>query len=129
MKQVADPSKVYKSTSSNLQAFSFNSVAGEGKYSAAANCKAVLERYAGSEGVTSEGQRAKRESQRGIKNRYWHVRELEEKLSDVKCATIKDFSDTCTFSDMYHYYTCKELGPSKAAMRRFPCNFVKPMMR
>ena len=100
MKQVADPNKVYKFTTSNLQeAFSFNNVAGEGKYSAAANCKAVLERYAGNEGVKSEGKRAKRakrERQRGIKNRYWHVREMEEKLSDVKCATIKDFSDTCT---------------------------------
>ena len=23
---------------------------------------------------------------------------------------------------MYHYYTCPELGPDKAALRRFPCN-------
>ena len=62
MKQVADPNKVYKFTTSNLQeAFSFNNVAGEGKYRAAANCKAILERYAGSEGAKSEGKRTKRE--------------------------------------------------------------------
>ena len=71
MKQVADANKVYMSSSSNLQVFSFfNNVAGEGKYSAAANCKAVLVRYACSEGVTLEGKRANRESQRDIKNRY-----------------------------------------------------------
>ena len=51
-----------------------------------------------------------------------HVRKLEDKLSDVKCQTIKDFSDTSTFSDMYHYYTCKELGPMRAAIRRLACN-------
>ena len=50
------------------------------------------------------------------------MRGLREELSDVKCATIKNFSKTCNFSDMYHYHTCHELGPSTAALRRFPCN-------
>ena len=60
MKQVADPEKVFKSSSSTLQTFSYNNVPGEMKHSAAENCKAVLERC-GSEGVKSEGKRVKRE--------------------------------------------------------------------
>ena len=119
MKEIAKPEEVYKSSSSKLQAFSFNNVPGQERYSAAKNSKAVLERN-GSEGVKSEGKRDKREGSRGIKNRYWHLR--EEDLVQVKCATIKDFSKTCNFSDIYHYYTCRELGPNKAALRRFPCN-------
>ena len=106
-----------------LQSFSYNNVAGEEKYSAAMNCKNVLERISNDgEGVKSEGKRAKRESERGINKRYWHVRELEHPLSNVKCETIEDFSDTCVFSDMYHYYTCPELGVRKAAVRRLACN-------
>ena len=35
-----------------------------------------------------------RERHRDIKNRYWHVRDVEEKLSDAKCVTITNFSDT-----------------------------------
>ena len=105
MKQVADPKKACNSSSSNLQAFSYNNVAGEGKCSADVSCKAVLERHSGNEGVKSEDKSAKRERQRGIKNSYWHVRELKENLSDVKCSTITKFSDTCTFRCMCHYYT------------------------
>ena len=121
MKTVHDPDKVFATKSKLLQAFSVNNVKGEKQYSAAANCKHVLERN-GAEGVKSEGKRAKRERERGINKRLWHVRGLREELSDVKCATIKNFSKTCNFSDMYHYHTCYELGPSTAALRRFPCN-------
>ena len=74
-----------------------------------------MERH-GSEGVKSEGKRAKRETGRGINKRFWHVKKLEEELSQVRCQTIKDFSD------VYHYYTCKELGPMRAAIRRLACN-------
>ena len=51
------------------------------------------------------------------------MRDLTEELSGVKCKTIKDFSDdSCKFSDICHCHTCPQLGPNKAAMRRFPCN-------
>ena len=114
MKQLANPDKVSKSSSSALQSLSHNDVAGEEKHSAAENCKNVLERIScGGEGVKSEGKRAKRESDRGINKRHWHVRELEQKLSNVKCETIECFSDTCLFSDMCHHCTCPELGVRK----------------
>jgi len=103
-----------------MKAHSFSSVAGD-SYSAAEDCKRVLENE-GSEGVKSEGKRAKRESERGISNRYWHVRKIEDKLNNVRCETIKNFSKTCTFMDMYHYYTCPELKIGFAALRRHPCN-------
>ena len=95
---------------------------GKNNYSAAMNSKFVLERNGGEE-VKSEGKRAKRESERVINKRYWHVRNITDKLSDVNCNTIKDFLDSCTFSDMYHYYTCPDLGPRKAALRRLACNY------
>ena len=91
-----------------MLAHSFSPVAGDDSYSAAEDCKRVLEND-GSEGVKSEGKRTKRESERGINNRYWHVRKVEDKLSNIRCETIKNFSKTCTFMDMYHYYTCPEL--------------------
>ena len=90
MKEVANAKDAFKSSSTILQTFSFNNVPGE-KYSAAKNCKAVLERH-GSEGVKSEGKRAKRESERGINKNFWHVRNLEDNQSDVRCKTIKDLS-------------------------------------
>ena len=121
MKTVKSPDEVSKAESHHLQTFTVNNVKGEKQYSAALNCKHVLESK-GAEGVKSEGKSAKRERERGINRRHWHVRDVKEKLSDVKCATIKNFSDSCTFSDMYHYYVCPQLGPGKAALRRFPCN-------
>ena len=50
------------------------------------------------------------------------MRDLTEELSNVKCVTIKDFSDDCKVSDICHCCTCPELGPGKAALRRFPCS-------
>ena len=50
------------------------------------------------------------------------MRKPYNKLSDVRCQTIKDFSDTSNFSDMYHYYSCKALGARRAAIRRIACN-------
>ena len=65
MKQLAAPEKVCKSSSTAnlLQPFSFSNVSGEGKYSAAENCKAVLEMH-GKEGAKSFSKRAKRERER-----------------------------------------------------------------
>ena len=92
MKQVADRNKVYKSSSSNLQDFSFNNIAREGNHSAAKTAKLFWKDML----VIKESSlraRQPRERQMGVKNRHWNVRELEEKLSDVKYATIKNFSD------------------------------------
>ena len=52
------------------------------------------------------------------------MRDLTEELSNVKCATIKKFSDdsSCKSSDICHHCACPELGVDKAALRRFPCN-------
>ena len=96
MKQVADPDNVYKPSSSKLQAFFYNNVPGENNYSAAMNSKFVLERNGG-EGVKSEGLRSKRESDRVINKRYWYVIKITDKLSDVKCNTIKDFQIAAHF--------------------------------
>ena len=46
-------------------------------------------------------------------------------LCFMKCITIvhENFSKgVWSFKDMYHYYTCPELGINKAALRREPCN-------
>merc|ERR1739836_149042 len=111
-----------KSDTSQLQTFTVNNARGERKHSAALNCKHVLESK-GAEGVKSEGKSAKRERERGINRRHWHVRDLTEELSNVKCETIKRFSDdSCKFSDICHHCACPELGPRMAALRRFPCN-------
>ena len=52
------------------------------------------------------------------------MRGLMEQLSDVRCKTVgvKNFPDGCSFSDMYHYHVCPELGTNRAALRRHPCN-------
>ena len=79
----------------------------------------------GSEGVKSEVKREKRERERGINGRFWHVRSLEDKVLKIKCGKVnhpKFEKKFCTFADHYHYYTCPELGVGKAALRRQPCN-------
>ena len=52
------------------------------------------------------------------------MRGLMEELSDVRCKTVaaKEFPEGCSFSDMYHYHVCPELGANRAALRRYPCN-------
>ena len=65
----------------------------------------------------------KREDNRKINSRSWHVRPTGEKLSGMKCSTIKISDPSVSFSDMYHYFTCPELGIGFAALRRFPCNW------
>ena len=121
MRKLVDASIALESDSKALKPHTYE-VAGGKRYSAAADCKRILE-LEGSEGVKSEGnKRAKRERNRGIRNRYWHVRGVQEELSNVKCSTITNFSKTATFRDIYHYYTCPELGAGFAALRRLPCN-------
>ena len=92
-----------------MKIHSIQNVAGSGKYSAAADCKRLLE-IDGGEGMKSVVKSEKRERERGIKNRYWHLREEFEKLSEIRCSTIKIEEEGVSFKDMYHYYTCPELG-------------------
>jgi hypothetical protein len=80
--------------SKSLQVHSFLNASGDGttkksRYSAATDCKRILEEEGG-QGVKSAGLKyEKRESKRGINQRYWHLRELDEKLFNQKCETIK----------------------------------------
>ena len=50
------------------------------------------------------------------------MRQASEKLFTHKCATIQIPNPNLSFKDMYHYYTCPDLGTSVAALRQVPCN-------
>ena len=115
-----------KSQAMQVQSHNYSSESTTKRYSGAADCKRVLEREGG-EGVESAGFKFyKRKINRGINQRYWHVRDIDEKLFDVRCHPIEIPEDCVLFKDMYHYYTCSELGGEdgkwKAALRRVPCN-------
>ena len=48
---------------------------------------------------------------------------MESSVMQSLIKSLKKFEKGfCTFQDMYHYYTCPELGLGKAALRRQPCN-------
>ena len=49
------------------------------------------------------------------------MREIDEELNESKYSTITFNKDGVTFMDMYHYYTCPELGTAKTALRQVPC--------
>ena len=122
--QEADEAMDKKAKSMQVHSFNNSSDTPTKKYSAAADCKRVLEREGG-QGVKSAGLKyEKREANRGINQRYWHVREIDEKLYQPRCVTIKIPEDGVSFTDMYHYYCCSEFGNKKwrAALRRVPCN-------
>ena len=123
MKIVQAPEETTQVRTKVMQTFTVNNVRGGQRYSAALNCKHVLEGK-GAEGVKSMGKSAKREKGRGIERRHWHVRGLLEQLSDVRCKTVgvEKFPEGCSFSDMFHHHVCPELGPNRAALRRCPCN-------
>ena len=123
MKIVQAPEETTQVRTKVMQTFTVNNVRGGQRYSAALNCKHVLEGK-GAEGVKSMGKSAKREKGRGIERRHWHVRGLLEQLSDVRCKTAPatDFPEGCSFSDMFHCHVCPGLGPNRAALRRCPCN-------
>ena len=87
MKIVQAPEETTQVRTKLLQTFTVNNVGDGRKYSAALNCKHVLEGK-GAEGVKSMGKSAKREQGRGIERRHWHVRGLLEQLSDVRCKTV-----------------------------------------
>ena len=121
MRKVQSPDDALSSSSSSLQVHTFNNVVGEETYSASEDCKRILE-MEGGEGEKSVVKREKRELDRGINQRHWHVREVSDKLNELKCVTIHIPHPNLSFKDMYHYYTCKELGLGKAALGPVPRN-------
>ena len=124
MRSVLDAENALNKKSKSIQVHSFNNASGE-KYSAAADCKRILEEEGG-QGVKSAGLKyKKREKERGINQRYWEVRGLDEKLLQPRCVTVNIPEKGVTFKDMHHYYACPELGGNKklqTALRRIPCN-------
>lgn len=120
-RKVQSPEQAMNSKSTSLQVQSFNNTIGGKQYSAAEDCKRVLE-LEGGEGVKSVVKRQKRELNRGVDNRYWHVRPVTETLEPMKCCTIQIPNPNLSFKDMYHYYTCKAMGVGVAALRQIPCS-------
>ena len=120
-RKVQSPEAALKEQSSSMQVHSYNNTMGGERYSAAEDCRKILQQE-GIEGVKSEGKRTKRELERGISERHWHVRPAKEKLRIFKCATIQIPNPNLSFCDMYHYYTCPEMGTGVAALRQVPCN-------
>jgi len=108
--------------SASLKVHSFNNSSNGEVYSAAEDCKRILE-LQGHQGVKSDGlKRAKRYANRGINHRYWTVRPLTERLSGAKAKTIIIPEEGVSFKDMYHHYCSWELGIGVAALRRVPCH-------
>ena len=88
------------------------------KVSVAENCKQLLKHDYQQERLRK---RVKKEG-RSITNRYWHVRDIDEEMNESKYNTILfNKRDGVTFMDMYHFYTCWELGLAKAALWQVPC--------
>ena len=106
----------------SLKPYSFNNSSRGEQYSAAEDCKRILEQQ-GPKGVKSDGlKRAKRDAKRGINQRYWSVRPLSEKLSAAKAKTIQIPKEGVSFKDMYCHYCSFQLGRGVAALRRIPCH-------
>ena len=103
---VSDSFDAIYSKSSHLKIESCDNVAGEEIYSAAADCKRILEEEGG-EGVKSVIKTEKKQLKRGINQRHWHIRKASEKLMEFKCAIILMPDSNLSFQDMYHYHTCK----------------------
>ena len=76
--------------------------------SPANKCKRLLE-LDGNEGKKSMGKYRKRESNRGITKMHYWVRDPSEKLSGVKCKSVK-LPSGYRMNDLYHIHACKELG-------------------
>ena len=64
--------------------------------------------------------RVKKEG-RTISERFWQLRKSNQELNMSKYKTITFDEEGTTFNDMYHFYTCKDLGVGYVAMRRVPC--------
>ena len=121
-REVQHAEDALKEESKHLKVQSFHDVDGHSKrYSPAEDCKRLLEQE-GSQGVKSIIKHEKREVNRKINARSWHVRPIHAKLNGMKCSMIKIEDLSATFSDIYHYYTCPQLGIGCAALRQFPCS-------
>ena len=125
MRSVQSADDAAEGKSKSLQVQTFNNNTGK-KYSAAADCKRVLEEdmkiKETSTGIKYESMQRNKE----INQRYWHVRGIDEELSKIRCSTVKMPEKGVTFKDMYHYYACPDLGANemkmKVALRRIPCS-------
>ena len=121
-RSVQSADDAFNKESASLKVHSFNNSSSGEVYSAAEDCKRILE-LQGHQGVKSDGlKRAKRHANRGINHRYWTVRPLTERLSEAKAKTIKIPEEGVSFRDMYHTYCSWELGIGVAALRRVPCH-------
>ena len=82
MRSVQSADDALNKESASLKVHSFNNSSNGEVYSAAEDCKRILE-LQGHQGVKSDGlKRAKRYANRGINHRYWTVRPLTERLRD-----------------------------------------------
>ena len=68
-RKVQSSEEALKEQSSSIQMHSYNNTVGGERYSAAENCRMILQQE-GSEGVKSEWKRTKRELERRISERY-----------------------------------------------------------
>ena len=83
MRKVQKAETAMQNDSKSLQIHSREKLKGRSdKYSAAADCQRILELDDGGKGIKSSVKSEKRERNRGILDRYWHLREECEKLSD-----------------------------------------------
>ena len=122
MRSVQSADDAFNKESPSLKVHSFNNSSNGEVYSAAEDCKRILE-LGGHQGVKSDGlKREKRHANRGINHRYWTVRPLIERLSEAKAKTIKICEEGVSFRDMYHTYCSWELGKGVAGLRRVPCH-------
>ena len=77
----------------------------------------------GTEGVKSVIKSEKREANRKIKEYHYWVSDSKEKLPKLKYQAPSRFTDEGDgFMNLYHVYSCYELGVGRVATRRIPCH-------
>ena len=118
MRMVQSSDDALSGSSSSLPVHSFNNVAGGGTYSASEDCKRILEMEAG-EGVKAVVKREKRELNRGINCRYWHVRKVSEKLVHVGLDPLTSTSTTAGDKSRNISRLFFLLGPNNKLIKRF----------
>ena len=96
----------------------------EGKaFSAAKECKRLMEMEGGKFGATSVVKSEKRESNRKIREHHYWVRGPDENLSALKYESPQKFTQQNDgVMAMYHVYSCFEMGVQWIGFRRIPCN-------
>ena len=72
--------------------------------------------------LQSDKKSLKRERERKIKSRYWHVRGIDEELEPYRAKRVTFPARTnALFSEMYHYHCAPQFPLGTAAVRRIPC--------